>query len=532
MIHGPNPGGKTMWSRSSDEIMIIQNKIKLDSNYVGAAPANDTAAEAAWPTESDSSDPSSVRNTSFKMGGAPGPSKSSDGSQGNQPPQPMQMSFNQPGTQASGGAPSLSDAMASAGYGQAPPSFFGQAPAQLNSFAQQPPTVPAQPNYPGASAETYVAEPDAGAYPPAAEMPPGLPAGYESGGFEPAAYTPPVQVQAHFAQAHPFESAQTPITPAQAPYPPAQAPFAEAQTPITPAQAPYLPAQAPLAPAQTPFAPAQTPFAPAQTPFAPAQIPLAPAQTPNPAAAAPPLNPAPANYGSAAYAPSDAVPPESGASVPFATAGVSPQLAAQASESNASISEYPASSPEQSTARIPLPPPVQFDNELFTEVLLHLTDDQTGLVTYSAFIFFVFREFARFQKLQSPLAIAVFEVALHSGGSIIALPPNAVPAVASCIRGICGPLDIVTHLGGGEFAALLPSASGADAANFSAALHGTLMQSQINIGEQACSLLVAIGAGSIPETCNEPGVLFAAAGQAKEMSKSSNSYFMLFPTGN
>jgi GGDEF domain-containing protein len=99
--------------------------------------------------------------------------------------------------------------------------------------------------------------------------------------------------------------------------------------------------------------------------------------------------------------------------------------------------------------------------------------------------------------------------------------------VGQRINSVCLGLEVATHLGGGEFSVMLPSTDGAGAVAFADGLDAALKNGPIFQGTER--VLVAMGAASIPETCDEPEVLMAAARQAKEMSKGGPVVCVLFP---
>jgi FOG: GGDEF domain len=178
--------------------------------------------------------------------------------------------------------------------------------------------------------------------------------------------------------------------------------------------------------------------------------------------------------------------------------------------------------------KMALPPPIEFDKNLVNQVHANLADASTGLMTFPALLFFLFREFARFQKAQSPLSIVSFEIALRLENSILPFPQEAIALVAQRLRPVCDPVDITSHVMGGEFATLLCSADGAAALRFAESLHTALTEEPLSPAFSNAQVLLAIGVASIPETCSHPGVLVAAARQAKEMAKGGGKPYMLF----
>lgn len=178
----------------------------------------------------------------------------------------------------------------------------------------------------------------------------------------------------------------------------------------------------------------------------------------------------------------------------------------------------------------PLPPPIKLDLTLVNQVHAALSDPNTGLMTFPSYVFFLLREFVRYQKDQAPFSVVVFELALMIGPDVVALPPEAVVEVARRVRTVCSALDVITHLGGGEFSIVLASTDGAGAILFGDALRAAITAAPL-VGDDPSNemVLAAVGAASIPETCDHPEVLIAAARQAKELAKSSPEITVMFP---
>jgi PleD family two-component response regulator len=165
---------------------------------------------------------------------------------------------------------------------------------------------------------------------------------------------------------------------------------------------------------------------------------------------------------------------------------------------------------------------------LLNQTLASLSDPTTGLMTSAAYVFFLFREFTRFQKDGAPLSVVIFEIALASGSDMVPFPEQAISTVGQRVRTLCSSIDVVTHLGGGEFSVILTSADSARAMAFGASLKAAMTSGPLMPGGKE-TVLMAIGAASIPETCIDPEVLIAAARQAKELSKTMPEPCVLFP---
>ncbi len=85
-----------------------------------------------------------------------------------------------------------------------------------------------------------------------------------------------------------------------------------------------------------------------------------------------------------------------------------------------------------------------------------MLDQTTGMHSFAAFVYYLFREQALYRRANTPFSVVVFEVALRIGNENVALPGIALPMIIDRVNTVAAEFDIVTHLSGGEFAALLP----------------------------------------------------------------------------
>ncbi len=181
----------------------------------------------------------------------------------------------------------------------------------------------------------------------------------------------------------------------------------------------------------------------------------------------------------------------------------------------------------QEALQAKLPPPFEFDRQA-TNVVYSLLVEPSGLMSFNAFIFFLFREFARYQKDQLPLSVVVFELAIRRQQQVFLLPPEGVTKVAERIRPCCSPLDVVAHMQGSQFIALLCNSTGTDALGFCENVYQALTDGPLLPDSEGSETLTAFGAASIPETCQHPGVVVSAAMAIKEEAKRRQPPYMLF----
>ncbi|MBX9666677.1 MAG: hypothetical protein K2X93_03620 [Candidatus Obscuribacterales bacterium] len=178
-----------------------------------------------------------------------------------------------------------------------------------------------------------------------------------------------------------------------------------------------------------------------------------------------------------------------------------------------------------------LPMAYQFDNSALNNVFNKLLNSRTSLLSFEAVQFFLLREFSRFQQYEQSLAVLVFEIAIMVEQQMQHLPVDAFPTVAERLRGISSPLDIAAHMEDSEFIVLLSNGDDAYVNKFMESLSKSLISTPLQPHLAPGSAMVAIGAASIPNTCNHPGIVISAAKAAKEEAKSLSPSYLLFPTG-
>lgn len=176
-----------------------------------------------------------------------------------------------------------------------------------------------------------------------------------------------------------------------------------------------------------------------------------------------------------------------------------------------------------------MPPPLEFDSEALTKVISLLTDTTTRLATFPAFSYFLLRQFGQYQMNNTGFAVIVFDIRLERNGEFEPFPSDLFQIVADRIRPLMSPLDIATHVGNGEFAILLCSSDGANAFRFAKSLHEAITEIPLTEADSDLNETVAVGAAAIPDTCEDPGELYSAAREAKEVARCSSAPYLLYP---
>jgi GGDEF domain-containing protein len=190
----------------------------------------------------------------------------------------------------------------------------------------------------------------------------------------------------------------------------------------------------------------------------------------------------------------------------------------------------PMAPAEPATPKVALPPPIKLDVTLIDKIGAAFIDQTTGLHSFAAFVYYLFREQAMNKRSKAPFSVVVFEVALRIGYENVALPAIALPAIIERVNTVATEFDIVTHLSGGEFAALLPGVDAAGISSWAQTLHTAVTSEPLTSGNRNEGVLAAIGMATLPTTCDDPEVLIAAARQAKETAKTMTVPILLFPS--
>jgi GGDEF domain-containing protein len=176
-----------------------------------------------------------------------------------------------------------------------------------------------------------------------------------------------------------------------------------------------------------------------------------------------------------------------------------------------------------------LPPPVTLHPEVLINYLSSFSDPATGLLCHGAFEFFLLRDIEYVRKRGTKMSLIVFDFANPETKEPINLSTEAVATVAKVMSESCTPLELCTQLRTGEFAVLLCGYDGQGALNFAESLCGRLPERKTELSLLADLKPLAMGVACIPEHCDAPGSLIAAAIKAKDLARQSQQSCMLFP---
>ncbi|HIA55697.1 MAG TPA: DUF4388 domain-containing protein [Candidatus Melainabacteria bacterium] len=158
---------------------------------------------------------------------------------------------------------------------------------------------------------------------------------------------------------------------------------------------------------------------------------------------------------------------------------------------------------------------------------------ETGVLSYSAFLLYLQHEFYRFEAYGWPMSIILFEMnrkkeydTNQKRGDLQTmfdvLPPSAVQNAAKRIEMVKRPLDILGHYEMLEYALLLPNTRTASAAYVANRILQTLTVTPLIKNLDKKSLKLAFGVANLPADGETVQQLLAAARKAKDRAVEAN----------
>jgi diguanylate cyclase (GGDEF)-like protein len=195
----------------------------------------------------------------------------------------------------------------------------------------------------------------------------------------------------------------------------------------------------------------------------------------------------------------------------------------------------PSRSANVATATKPtLPAPIDLDRSAVDSMYKSFTNADTGFISHAAFLFFLVNEFNRYQKDPKPLSVVRFDLCIkpiNSESTITPVPQRALKEAGKRIFSVMRPLDWVAHYEQ-EFAILMPFTARAEAGQLTQAIANAISVADLVPGLETKMVGISFGVASMPEDCSHPGILLAAAQDAKNRARKSGVPVMLFNDSN
>ncbi|MBX9950263.1 MAG: hypothetical protein K2Y39_13930 [Candidatus Obscuribacterales bacterium] len=180
-----------------------------------------------------------------------------------------------------------------------------------------------------------------------------------------------------------------------------------------------------------------------------------------------------------------------------------------------------------------LPAPINLDRAAVDGVFKTLSNPETGLLNHGSMLFFLVREFSRFQVNDEPFSLIIMQMNVLISGSTGAfvqrpLPPRAVRGAAQKVIAVARQLDLVSHYEENDYAILLPATNRKQAGEFAQTVAKVLLSQPLTPDMDPKALILRMGVASFPEDTSHPGILLAAAAEAKDAAVKANKPIVLF----
>lgn len=164
------------------------------------------------------------------------------------------------------------------------------------------------------------------------------------------------------------------------------------------------------------------------------------------------------------------------------------------------------------------------DEATLQSVTKHLIRQESGIMTFPAFLYFLDQEYLRYEYFNFPLSLIVFSLGNRQGGPtgpVEALQMLAVKRAMQRISLVKRPIDIIGHYETFDYAVLLPNSNAKAAAALAHRIVDVLREAPLTADLDPRSLVFAFGVAGVPEDCQELDKLLTAAKVARDASKQS-----------
>ncbi|MBN8660337.1 MAG: DUF4388 domain-containing protein [Candidatus Melainabacteria bacterium] len=161
------------------------------------------------------------------------------------------------------------------------------------------------------------------------------------------------------------------------------------------------------------------------------------------------------------------------------------------------------------------------DEATLQSVTKHLVRQETGILTYPAFLYFLEQEYLRYEYFNFPFSLVVFSLGhrRQAGGQVEALQILAVKRAMQRISLVKRPIDLLGHYETFDFALILPNSNAKAAAALSNRIVDVLKEAPLSAEMDPRGLVFAFGVAGVPEDGQELDKLLNAARAARDSSK-------------
>ncbi|HNM48658.1 MAG TPA: DUF4388 domain-containing protein [Candidatus Obscuribacter sp.] len=162
------------------------------------------------------------------------------------------------------------------------------------------------------------------------------------------------------------------------------------------------------------------------------------------------------------------------------------------------------------------------DEGTLQSVTKHLIRQETGILTYPAFLYFLEQEYLRYEYFNFPFSLVVFSLGHRrqgQSGPVEALQILAVKRAMQRISLVKRPIDLLGHYETFDFALILPNSNAKAAAALANRIVDVLKEAPLAADMDPRGLVFAFGVAGVPEDGQELDKLLNSARAARDSSK-------------
>lgn len=168
------------------------------------------------------------------------------------------------------------------------------------------------------------------------------------------------------------------------------------------------------------------------------------------------------------------------------------------------------------------------DRSQIQGVMSKLVRPETGLYTYPMFLFFLEQEFHRYERLNVPFSVVLFDMRLRDASGLQPMSGQLLNEAVRRLITVRRNLDVLAHFETFDFAAILPHTTTDSAAFFAQRVIELIMQTPLAPNLHPSHISLSFGVAGVPEDCDDPAFLIAAAKEARTRASTSTIPICLF----
>jgi GGDEF domain-containing protein len=167
------------------------------------------------------------------------------------------------------------------------------------------------------------------------------------------------------------------------------------------------------------------------------------------------------------------------------------------------------------------------DRMAIEQVIKSLVRQDTGILSYPSFNYFLEQEHLRYQLYNTPFSVIIFDMWVLRQNRYEPLPSDSLQDAIASIKAAKRELDLFSHFETLGYALLLPHTEAAAAAILAYRVLEMLRSKKLGqINPEY--LAIAFGIAAMPEDCKDVGLLLSAAKASKLAAQKSNSPVVMF----